>query len=356
MKRTIALLVAGILFFGNLAAFAEIVPVENKKDWKAQLFLTNQIKGIGLIDSFQEDGVNCSYIYDDALAAMALMATGNNGAAQEILSTIATEVKPTIWGMAAEHYNFSDLSGTGEGRAYCGNMGWLLQAFNIYQKNTGSREFFAYQKKIADSLLRLQDPRDNALWGSCYDAWKSVEHNLIAYVALRNFGKLNGLGTYMIQAEKIKNFLQGTSVWNGTRFNRGPYDYTEVVDVQALGVLVFGSRFLNALNWAERNLQTTKPQAGVMIAGFDFNDDLDTIWFEGTLQMALAYSLKMQNPVIGDFFYNQALTAVQPDGSLLCATNPGTASDDWILQPWRSAASTSWLIFYAKKFNPVIIY
>ncbi|MDD2751996.1 MAG: hypothetical protein PHN59_02585 [Candidatus Omnitrophica bacterium] len=356
MKNKILFFLFAFVIFGKMTAFCEIVPVENKKEWKAQMFLADQIKGIGLMDSFQEDGVNCSYIYDDALAAMAHMAMGNNGLAQEILATIASEIKPTLWGLPSESYSFSDLSGTGQGKAYSGNVAWILQAFNVYQKTTGSREFYAYQKKLADCLLRVQDPRDGALWGSAYDAWKSVEHNLVAYVALRNFGKLNGMGTYMVQAEKIKYFLQGPAAWNGQRFNRGPYDYTEVLDVQALGVLILGNRYLNALNWAEVNLQTAKQQGGTFISGFDFNDDLDTIWFEGTLQMALAYSLKMQNPVIANFFYNQALTAVQSDGSLLLATNPGTASDDWILQPWRAVAPTCWLIFYSRKFNPVIIY
>ncbi|MDD5596281.1 MAG: hypothetical protein PHY94_08595, partial [Candidatus Omnitrophica bacterium] len=198
MRRKILLILVVFFSLNAVSAFADILPVENKKDWKAQMFLANQIKGIGLVDSFQEDGANRSYIYDDALAAIAQMAMKNNGLAKEILTTIATEIKNTQWGVPAENYIFSDLSGTGEGKAYCGNAAWLLQAFNIYQKNTGSREFFAYQKKLADYLLRLQDYKDGGLWGSCYDSWKSAEHNLVAYVAMRNFGKLNGLGTYMV--------------------------------------------------------------------------------------------------------------------------------------------------------------
>jgi len=355
MRSKIILILIAFFGLSAVSAFADILPVESKKEWKAQVFLANQIKGVGLVDSYQEDWQDISYIYDDALAVMANMAMKNVGMAKEILDTISKEIKTTSDGMPFESYHYYDTTGNGTGSSYCGNVAWLLQSFNIYQRTTGNREYYSCQKKMADFLLKLQDPKDGGLRGSICDTWKSTENNLAAYVALRNFGRINGSGYYMQKAEKVRIFLKSRAVWDGQRFNRGPGDPTEVTDVQALGVLVLGNNYRSALDWAEVNLQTIKPFNGKVITGFDFNDDLDTLWSEGTLQMALAFS-KANNPLKGDYYYNEISQAIGLDGSLVLATNRGSASEYWTLEPWRAAAPTCWLIFYSTKFNPLVLY
>lgn len=355
MQKIISVLLTGILVLGNSFVYAGIMPVENKRQWGAQVFIANQIKGIGLVDSYREDNVNRSYVYDNALAAIASMAMGNFGLAKEILDTLCNEVYNTVQGVPFESYTYSDLSGNGGGIAYCGNSAWLLQALNIYQKLTSSKIYYVTQKRLADFLLTLQDPIDGSLRGSPYDYWKSTEHNIIAYVALRNFGYLNSYSYYLSKADKIKNFLQSPAVWDGIRFNRGPYDRTRIIDVQALGVLLFGSNYSSALGWSEANLKLSKPFQGKVVTGFDFNDDLDTVWLEGTLQAALAY-YRLNNITKSNFYYNEACKTIQSDGSVVLATNRGTASEYWIMEVWRAIAPTAWLIFYSLKFNPLILY
>lgn len=345
--------------------YADIELVENKPHWQAQVFIANQIKGIGLVDSYQEDNSDESFVYDNALAAIASMAMGNFGLAKEILDTLSNEVLKTDKGVPFESYSYLD----GRGYrlvAYCGNSAWLLQAFNIYQKLRSSRIYYAAQEKLADFLFKLQDSNDGALWGmheddrrEPQDWFKSVEHNIAAYAALRNFGRLNKLPLYVDAAKRIKVFLKGPSVWDGTRFNRGADDVTKVTDVQALGVLVLSrAAYASALGWAEDTLRlskTYKPEQPDVI-GFDFNDDLDTVWLEGTLQMALAF-YKSDNILKGDFYYNEALKTRQDDGAVIQATNTGTTGiNNWLLRPWRAIAPTSWLIFYHLKFNPLILY
>jgi hypothetical protein len=56
------------------------------------------------------------------------------------------------------------------------------------------------------------------------------------------------------------------------------------------------------------------------------------------------------------YYYNEAGKTIQADGSLLLATQRGTATDSWILQPWRAMAPTSWYILYYNKFNPFTLY
>jgi len=355
MRKSISILLTLAFLACNSYAYAAINTLDNAPDWRAQIFIANQIKGIGLVDSYQEDGIDKSYVYDNALAAISSMLMGNFGLAKEIFDTLAHEVKNTNSGVPSESYNYLDTSGNGSGFAYGGNSAWLLQSLNIYQKLTGSKSYFNTQKKLADFLLSLQDPNDGGLKGDLYENWKSTEHNLMAYVALRNFAHLNHLKKYLCSAQKIRKFLKSAAVWDGIRFNRGAGDATQVVDVQSLGVLALGKTYSRALTWAEQNLSTTKPFNTVFITGFDFNGDLDTVWLEGTIQAALAFYFS-GNPTKGDYYFTQACKAIQSDGSLVLATNTGSASEWWIMQPWRAIAPTSWFIFYSLKFNPFILY
>jgi hypothetical protein len=319
------------------------------------MFIANQIKGIGLVDSYQEDNVNTSYVYDNCLAAIACMLMGNFGLAEEILDTLTREVKKTQENVPFESYDYSDLQGNGRGLAYCGNSAWLLQTLNIYQKLKSSTKYYVMQKRLANFLLTLQDPIDGGLRGCLNGYWKSTENNIIAYAALRNFGRLNYKFAYVSRAEKIKRFLKSPAVWDGIRFFRGANDSTEVTDVQALGVLLLGPNYSSALTWAENKLKTTQPFNNGLVTGFDFNNDLDTVWLEGTLQMALAF-YKVNNSTQGNYYYNEACKTIQSDGSLLLATNRGTATEEWTLETWRAIAPSAWLIFYHFRFNPLIIY
>ena len=354
-KKIFFTLLPLILVFCSDPAFCAITTVNTKRDWNAQNFIANQIKGIGLVDSYQEDGENRSYVYDNALAAMASMAEGNFGLAKEILDTLSKEVNHSSYEVPYESYLYSGTNGAGYGISYAGNSAWMLQALNIYQKLRNDKTYYTVQKKLADFLLSLQDSSDGGIKGSKSDTWKSTEHNIIAYCAIRNFGRLNNVSSYTTSAEKIKTFLTGSSIWNGERFNRGKNDSTKVVDVQASGVLLLGSSYSKALTWAEKNLKLSKTYNSQTVAGFDFDSNLDTVWLEGTLQMALSF-YKSNNTSNGDTYYNEALKTVQSDGSIILATNKGTAGDSWTLQAWRAIAPTSWLIFYNLKFSPLVLY
>lgn len=355
MRKGIAILLMLELVFNSSFIYGEITPIENKRDWRAEIFIANQIKGIGLVDSYQEDLVDRSYAYDNSLAAIASMAMDNFGLTKEILDTLTKEVKSAPEGLPFESYLYSDKNGNGSGPAYCGNIAWLLQTLNIYQKLKSSKLYFSIQKKLADFLLSLQDSIDGGLRGSAFDTWKSTEHNIIAYVALRNFGRLNKLSNYVNKAEKIKMFLKSPAIWNGVYFNRGAQDTVKVTDAQGLGVLLLGRSYIGALTWAENNLRLSKPFNSLSVTGFDFNDNLDTIWLEGTFQMALAFYVS-GNLSKGDYYYNEAVKTIQDDGSVVLATNIGTASDFWTLEVWRAIAPTAWLIFYHLKFNPLVLY
>jgi hypothetical protein len=367
------------------------------------------IRGIGLVDSYsvadpnyekQEDKASRSYVYDNALAAIASLQRGNHYLALEILHTLCAEVKKTT-GVLFESYDFSLAGGgNGEGPIFSGNLAWLLQALNIYQKfyqdlykvtadvyRLNNPVFYTMQLILADYLLTLQDddPTDGGIWVDAAKDRKSTEHNIIAYVALRNFGRLNGEGykTYITKAEMISNFITNRA-WNTSekRFNRGQTEGTpdvpdkaKVVDAQALGVLLaasldrsrvitnYRSTYAPALDWAVTWFQTSvnfkkADNTYKIIYGFDFNENKDTIWLEGTLQMTLAfyYSGRSDGAINSTYYYNNAKETMQFDGSLPWATNKGDSGQGYDLEFWRAVASTAWLVFCDKKFNPLVLY
>ena len=337
-------------------AFAATNAASYSQAQKAQTFIINQIKGVGLVDSYQEDNENVSYVYDNTLAAMACMSMGNYGKAKQIFDALCNKVqKNGTYGIPYESYDFN----TGKAKSYSlysGNAAWLLQALNIYQKKQSSKAYYTVQKKLADFLVKFQDSSDGGIKGGNSVSWKSAEHNIIAYVALRNFGRLNNLSSYVTKADKIKTFLTGSTVWDGERFNQGKNETARVTDVQALGVLLLGSSYSSALTYAEKYLSLTDYYNSKSVTGFDFNSDLDTVWLEGNLQMALAFYKSAGNTVKGDYYYDEAAKTIQSDGSVLLATTTGSASDWWTLQVWKAIAPTSWLIMYYSKFSPLTLY
>ncbi len=355
MKKIIALALLGVLLSARLISAATNVASYSQAQ-KAQAFISSQIKGVGLVDSYQEDGEDVSYVYDNALAAMACMNMNNYGLAKRIFDALCKKVqKDSTYGIPYESYNFN----TGKpisSNLYSGNTAWLLQALNIYQKKRSSKSYYTFQKKLADFLIRCQDPSDGGIKGGDTVSWKSTEHNIIAYAALRNFGRLNNLSSYVTKADKIKAFLTSSAIWDGERFNQGKDDTAIVTDAQALGTLLLGNSYSSALTYAETYLKLTDYYNSKSVTGFDFNSDLDTVWLEGNLQMALAFYKFGGDMAKGDYYYDEAAKTIQSDGSVLLATSTGSASDWWTLQVWRAIAPTSWLIMYYSKFSPLTFY
>lgn len=362
ITATVALILAVAYFTGSSHA-ATLKFVENNPSYQAQLYLTKQIKGIGLVDSYIEDNQNLSYVYDNALTAMAFIATRDYGRAEQILNTLSL-IRRNAQGAYYESYNFLDINGSGQGNAFAGNTAWVLEALNLYQRYTGSFKYFALQRKLADYLISQQDI-DGGIRVLPGNPVKSTEQNIAAYVALRNFGTLYLMRYYTNKALKIRNFL-ANNIWipSENRFRTSLPDpqpselLTWVTDVQALGVLALGKKYAAALTWADdpTHLRTSKTTpSNIPITGFDFNSDLDTVWLEGTFHMGLAYK-KTGNASKAQYYVNEGLKAQNADGSILLATNTGTASIYWMLTPWHAAAPTAWLIFNMYNFNPLDLF
>ena len=314
---------------------------------KAHRYLVGQIKGIGLIESYTDNTGN-SYTYDNALAVMAFVAMGDYDNAKTILNTYKNTISASASGGYGDVYDYA--TGSGSGAISVGPNSWLLNAVNLYYDKTGDSQFQTLGQQLANFLVGLQDI-DGGLFGSWSVFWKSTEHNQSAYAALYNYGTFNNSSTYVDKANLIKDFLV-TECWNGERFLRGKNDPLVVTDVQAYGVLSLGTSYASAIYWAEYHTKCTHNLGKkTTVTGFDFNDDLDTVWLEGTLQQAMAFNKNFDDWRAG-IYYDNVKKTQRPNGSFLIATNEGTTGTDWILQPIEAVAPTCWYIFYNTDTNP----
>lgn len=178
----------------------------------------------------------------------------------------------------------------------------------------------------------------------------SSEHNLDVYAAFARLHAVTGAARWLSGAEHARAFV--AAMVNGATgcYFAGTVDPSTrntnanqlPVDVQAWAVLALPNPPVSAaatLDCAEAQHLTS--DGG--FTGFDFNDDRDGVWFEGTAQMAVAYALAGENSNAET--YRQALrsaqqTAANADGEGLVA-----ASRDGLTTGFDTAAGTPFHYF-----------
>ena len=336
-------------------------------------FLSNQIDArTGLLDSYVEDDAPFLYTYDQAMAALAWMSVNDMGKARLALRALANLPRDND-NDGGLYHRYSTVTGrpTAGANVNVGHAAYVLQAFNeYYAKTGGDTRYFAVSEQVANFLMSRQDSPnqgignrqvdgDGGLFGSDQATWKSTENNLAAYVALHNFAKItnNAALASLLQraANDIRSFLL-TECWDATegRFLTGKNDDMVSTDVNALGVMVFGYQYASALDFVENHTQHTMSYDNSYITGFDLNDDKDTVWMEGTLQMSIAYAIASDNTK-ANASRRQAMKLQHPSsGAFLQANVEGTTGHAENFHPWQAVSPTAWFILATRNVNPLL--
>ncbi len=358
MKKAVCFLVMFLSVFSffrileadelDFDVIAENMPESSEHLDGALSFLKKQLSSFGLIKSYVEEKDDFSYTYDNALAAMAFLSANDISSAKRIFDAFLKVSKRESVGFF-DKYNSKDGSVSSGARRNAGPNAYLLQAMNLYYAKTGDDLYRDLSAKIADFLIGLQDD-DGGVFGRSGVSWKSTENNMGIFVGIHNFGVLYKLDRYIDKAKIIKSFLED-ECWNTINFLCGEADFTEVTDVQSLGVLVFGAEYSSGLYWIyEKTLNTQKLGDGVEVTGFDCNNDRDTIWTEATLQMALAFFVAKDMPAYKKF-KTECEKLIHPSGALLLTSNVGSTGFGWTLQKWQAVAPTAWYVFLCNRDN-----
>ncbi len=195
---------------------------------------------------------------------------------------------PGWWDYTTERWIENEYAAS----TYTGNMAWVIIAWLHY-----------YRQKPEPSYLRaaevlgkwIRDRYDSVVGGyrggfegfeptQIEVDWMSVEHNILIYAAFEMLYQVIGDTTWFDWAKDAREWVENT--WNNPSPGRFPDFQT---NVHALAYLYLGDFYAPGLNWVEENCLVNPCPKGDSFIGFDYNDDRDGIWFEGTAQMSLAF-------------------------------------------------------------------
>jgi hypothetical protein len=192
--------------------------------------------------------------------------------------------------------------------------------------------------------------------------WKSTEHNLDLYVAFERLYRVTGEETWQERAEHARNFVEAMwnddegFYWTGTGID-GMTVNTQTIplDAQTWSLLAFGpnERTRQAIDYAEAHHRATWGD----YEGFDFNDDQDMPWFEGTGQMVAAYWVMVEEDR-ARFYLNELreVQATAPNrngrGVVAAPADGLTTGFDWLYFNRLHVGATAWFIFSERWYNP----
>lgn len=330
-----------------------------------------------------------AFTYDNALAAIALNACGKRPQALRIGEALldATNldragrqgrlrntyragaqkqrpIPPMGWWDVVENRWLEDPYQIGTAT---GNVAWAALALVTLGEATGETRFNKGAAELARWVVdKTRDPRGpggfNGGVQGFDDAprpltWKSTEHNTDLVALFERLGK-----EWTEPAKAARGFLDAAWAAGDGHFPVGTAPdgvtishATSGLDAQLWPLLLRDppEAWASALAYAER--------AHGVEGGFDFNDDRDGMWVEGTAQAALTYRA-LGRRADADRLFGELLTEISPGGFLWAtrpavlttglAIGPDSKTDDFHYYRRPHLGATAWAALAALGANP----
>jgi hypothetical protein len=338
-----------------------------------------------------------AFTYDNALAVIALTACGRRGQATRVGAALLAAATADRLGPAGRLRNAYRAGSQAErpippngwwdgaaGRwaedptqvgTATGNVAWAGLALLTLAEATGDGRWRDGARLLARwAVEHTADPRgpggySGGLIG--YDdaprsvGWKSTEHNadLAALFGWLARGEpMGGEPQWAAPEAAARGFL--AAMWDrpSGRFLIGtgidgftPNANGSGLDAQVWPLLLPGApaAWRRSLAWVERWYAVP--------GGFDFNDDRDGLWVEGTAQAALAYRV-VGRPAEAERLLAGLADQVSPGGYLWAtreprvttglALRPDSTSADFFYERRPALAATAWVVLAALDWNP----
>jgi hypothetical protein len=341
---------------------------------------------------------NAAYIYDNALALIALMNRGtqddwkragvlantfvacqknerdykdgrlrNGYISGDVIDFYTGIAKiPGAWSDEKQQYLEDEFSTN----THTGNIAWSIIALSKYYKEKSDQKYLDCLKSLGNWINdNTYDSRGDGGFTGGYEGfghsrvlWKSTEHNLDTYVAFKLLYDITKDIKWDNLADHAKKFVEAmwnnenSFFWTGTTQDGITINQSMLVeDVQAWALLVFKGecKYQEAINWVYSNCYTESDG----FKGFDFNNDKDGIWFEGTAHMCLTYQLIDQqdnsNILLNELRKAQS-TALNNNGLGIVAASHDNLSTGitWLYHSRLHIGATAWYIFAENGYNP----
>jgi len=331
-----------------------------------------------------------AFVYDNAVAIIALVACGDGDTAAVIGNALSKALHhdrtftdgrlrnayragpmddgpPLLpgWWDARQKLWAEDAAQDGTST---GNVAWAALALLTLHEATGQGSYLADAERLIDWTIANVSSGEGFLGGfHGYDpqqtrlTWMSTEHNVDVYAAATWLSRLTAKQEYAAAATEARRFLGRAFASDHFLLGTKPDgsladDRMQALDVQLWPWMAVGDaplQWRSALKFAETHLAVD--------GGFDFNDDRDGVWVEGTAQAALAYR------IAGDPVRSlQLLTSLQadqaPSGFLNAARparittglsiDPNAADADFFYFRRPHLGATAWAALAALAWNP----
>jgi hypothetical protein len=281
---------------------------------------------------------------------------------------VGTVRMPGWWNESAQKwYEEQEFVGSSTG-----NLTWVMIALLNYYEKRGGDQYLTTIITLGNWIeTHTRDTRGAGGYTGGYIKWepspekllwKSTEHNLDLYVAFERLYRITGNSTWQERANHARNFVEAMRneeqgfYWTGT-LTDGVTINTQTIplDTQTWALLAFGpnERTRRAIAYAETHHHATWGN----YEGFDFNDDQDMPWFEGTGQMVVAYWVLRETNKAQ--FYLSELREVQATASngngkgiVAAPANGLTTGFNWLYFNRLHVGATAWYVFAEQWYNP----
>ncbi len=253
-----------------------------------------------------------------------------------------------------------------------GNLAWAMIALLNYYEKHGGQEYLATTITLGNWIVtHTLDTRGAGGYTGGYIKWepdpekvlwKSTEHNLDLYVAFERLYHITSDPIWLERANHARDFVEAMwsegqgFYWTGTLTDGVTLNRQTIpLDAQSWAILAFGpdERTRRAIAYAEIHHHATWGN----YEGFDFNDDRDMPWFEGTGQMVLAYLTLGERSKV-QLYLNELrdVQATAPNGNgkgIVAAPADGlTTGFEWQYFNRLHVGATAWYVFAEQWCNP----
>jgi len=360
----------------------------------------------GLVDSYQDDGLVNAYIFDQALAVIALTDANRTTEARSILDRMQDYQRDDPNGAWYVAYRVGIINPNwppGDCQYYrTGDIAWMVMAVNFYECRTGDPNYANMARRALGWLDRMRntDQSDEKYGSLCYKCSNpnytcddsnniSTEHNLDAYSAYYWRGMLDANGSYLYKASLILDYLRN-EMWapspnsNCDQYSNcnhdveifwgGYNDFLFTTDCQSWGVLALGAggpdgeQFKNSLDWLLDNpygtTRTTHDYNDTIqdINGFrswvgirelcdpnlwSYTDDPNRVWVDGTEHVAAAL-FSIGDDANGIDIHNEMGKIVDANGGLVHSFSEEPNNE----YRYNYVASAAWYYFNEVRINP----
>jgi hypothetical protein len=331
-----------------------------------------------------------AFVYDNALAVIALVACGDIPAAKPIGEALSRAVRKDRSFDDGRIRNAYRAGAVGEGPpnlpgwwdaqaklwaedpaqdgTSTGNVAWGALALLTLHQATQDSRYLADAKRLVDWIIASTSNGNEGFFGGFhgYDpqqarlTWMSTEHNVDIYAAGQWLFRLTGEPRYAAAAAQARRFVASAFQQNhfllGTKPDGSPADGAMLaLDVQLWPWMAIpdAPAWRTALEFAESNLAVD--------GGFDFNGDRDGLWVEGTAQAALAYRISGDRGASDRLL--SGLKADRTASGLLNATRRGKVSTGLSIDPTGTVpdffyfcrphlGATAWAALADMRWNP----